>query len=38
MEVVSLIISILAISGTLYTYIWHDKKIKEQECILNEYR
>ncbi|MEG1648298.1 MAG: hypothetical protein RR277_00250 [Rikenellaceae bacterium] len=38
MEVVSLIISILAIFGTLYTYIRHDKKIKEQERILNEYQ
>ncbi|MDK2837399.1 MAG: hypothetical protein PWR15_468 [Bacteroidota bacterium] len=36
MEAVSLIISILAIIGTLYTYIRHDKKIKEQERILNE--
>ena len=38
MEAASLIISILAIIGTLYTYIRHDKKIKEQERILNEYQ
>lgn len=38
MEVASFIISILAIFGTLYTYIRHDKKIKEQERILNEYQ
>lgn len=38
MEVASLIISILAILGTLYTYIRHDKKIKEQKSILNEYQ
>lgn len=38
MEVASLLISILALSCSFYTYIRHDKKIKEQERILNEYQ
>lgn len=36
MEIVSLIISILAILGSLYVYFSHDRKLKKQESKLNE--
>jgi len=38
MELASLIISILALIGTVYTYFVHDRKIKKQEAIINEYQ
>lgn len=38
MELASLIISILALIGTVYTYFVHDRKIKRQEAIINEYQ
>lgn len=34
----SLIISILAIAGTIYTYFKHDIKIKAQEKLINEHQ
>lgn len=34
----SIIISILALIGTVYTYFVHDRKIKRQESIINEYQ
>jgi hypothetical protein len=37
MEIIGLLISIMAISLSLFTYFKHDKKIKEQSRILNEY-
>lgn len=37
METVSLVISIFAIIGSLFTYFYHDKKIKSQEARINEY-
>ena len=38
MEMASIIISILALIGTVYTYFVHDRKIKRQESIINEYQ
>lgn len=38
MELASIIISILALIGTVYTYFVHDRKIKRQEAIINEYQ
>ena len=37
MEILGLIISILALGFSSYTYITHDQKIKKQEKILNDY-
>lgn len=37
MEILGLIISIIAILLSLFTYFKHDRKIKEQSKILNEY-
>lgn len=38
MEMASIIISIIALLGSLATYIIHDHKIKEQEKKINEYQ
>ena len=38
MEMASIIISILALIATVYTYFVHDRKIKRQESIINEYQ
>ena len=38
MEMASIIISIIALLGSLATYIIHDHKIKEQEKMINEYQ
>lgn len=38
MEMASIIISIVALLGSLVTYIIHDHKIKEQEKKINEYQ
>ena len=38
MGLASIIISILALLGSLATYIIHDRKIKEQEEIINTYQ
>lgn len=34
----SLIISIIAIAGTLFTYCKHDRKIIAQEKLINDYQ
>lgn len=34
----SFILSVLAILGTVYTYLKHDKKIKAQEKLINDYQ
>ncbi|MFZ4862969.1 hypothetical protein ACL9RF_12385 [Sphingobacterium sp. Mn56C] len=34
----SLILSIIAILGSIYTYIIHDRKIKAQEKLINDYK
>ena len=36
MEIASLIISVLAILGSLFVYVLHDRKLKKQESKLNE--
>ena len=38
MEVWGLIISILALAASAFTYFKHDKKLKEQERKINEYQ
>ena len=38
MEQASLILSIIALLGSLATYIVHDRKIKKQEAKINEYQ
>lgn len=38
MDYISFGLSILALSGTIYTYLKHDKKLKSQESRLNEYQ
>ena len=38
MELASIIISIIALLGSLATYIIHDRKIKEQEKMINAYQ
>ena len=38
MELASLILSIIALLGSLATYIVHDRKIKKQEAKINEYQ
>ena len=38
MEVWGLIISILALLASAFTYFKHDKKLKEQERKINEYQ
>lgn len=38
MEIASFAISILALLGALYTYFKHDKKLKKQELLLQEYQ
>jgi len=38
METASLILSMLAILGSIFTYFYHDRKIKNQEKRLNEYQ
>lgn len=38
MENTSLILSILAILGSIFTYFYHDRKIKIQEKKLNDYQ
>lgn len=38
MEIASIIISILALVASVYTYFSHDRKIKKQEVVLNEYQ
>lgn len=37
-DLISLVLSLLAIIGTCYTYFKHDKKIKSQETKINEYQ
>ena len=38
MELYSLIISVLALITSVFTYLRHDKKLKEQERRINEYQ
>ncbi len=38
MEKITFILSILAILGSLFTYFYHDKKIKHQSKRLNDYQ
>ncbi len=38
LDLVPIVISIISILGTLFTYIKHDKKIKKQEALLNQYQ
>ena len=38
MELYSLIISVLALIASVFTYLMHDKKLKEQERKINEYQ
>ena len=38
MELASIILSIIALLGSLVTYIVHDRKIKRQEAKINEYQ
>jgi len=38
METVSIILSVLAVLGSIFTYFYHDRKIKNQEKRLNEYQ
>ncbi len=38
MEVLGLVISILALAASVYTYFKHDKKLKDQERKINEYQ
>ncbi|MBB3186235.1 hypothetical protein [Microbacter margulisiae] len=38
METASLIVSIIAIIGSIFTYLYHDRKIKNQEKRLNDYQ
>ena len=38
MELHSLIISVLALIASVFTYLRHDKKLKEQERRINEYQ
>lgn len=38
MELYSLIISVLALIASIFTYLRHDKKLKEQERRINEYQ
>lgn len=37
MDNISLIISLLALSGSLFTYLYHDRKLKKQERLIHEY-
>ncbi|MBN2891094.1 MAG: hypothetical protein JXL97_04435 [Bacteroidales bacterium] len=37
MEIIGIILSILALSLSIFTYFKHDKKIKQQSRLLNEY-
>ena len=37
MGIVGIIISILALSLSIFTYLKHDKKIKQQSKMLNKY-
>ena len=38
MEIVSIILSVLALSFSAYTFFAHDRKLKEQERQLNDYQ
>ena len=38
MDLYSLIISVLALIASVFTYLMHDKKLKEQERRINEYQ
>jgi len=38
MEIISIILSVLALLFSAYTYFAHDKKLKEQERQLNDYQ
>jgi len=38
MSIISVIIALLALAFSCYTYFAHDRRIKRQEKILNEYR
>jgi hypothetical protein len=38
METASLMLSVLAILGSIFTYFYHDRKIKMQEKRLNDYQ
>ena len=38
MELYSLVISVLALIASVFTYFMHDKKLKEQERRINEYQ
>jgi hypothetical protein len=37
MEIISLVLSIIAVLGSLFTYFNHDRKIKKQELLINDY-
>ncbi len=37
MEVFSLVLSIIAVIGSVFTYLNHDRRIKKQELIINDY-
>ncbi len=37
MDLISLILSILALSFSVFIYFYHDRKIKKQEKLLNDY-
>lgn len=38
MEVISLAISLLAIIASVFTYIVHDRRLKRQEILINDYQ
>lgn len=38
MDMASLIIALLALLGSIYTYFKHDKRLKKQELLLQEYQ
>lgn len=38
MEIATFIVSLIALFVSVYTYFIHDKKIKKQEFVLNEYQ
>lgn len=38
MDIISFVLSVLAILGSVFIYFYHDKKIKQQEKRLNDYQ
>jgi len=38
MEIAGFLLSLLAVFGSIFTYFYHDRKIKEQEKRLNDYQ